>query len=241
YRHIEYIVIDGGSRDESVDILRSYGNRLTWVYEPDRGQTDAINKGFTRSHGSIRAYLNSDDVLLPGAVSRVVGHFQRHPEWDLVYGKAHIIDEHDRVTGVYPTAEYDFSRLMENCCICQPGAFWRTDIARRLGPFNDRLHYVMDYDWWIRMDRAGGRLLPVPELHGSSRRYPEPKTISARPAVSHELFATCLREAGFVSYSHFHAYWHHLCHERADGWPRRLRRLPRFAEVMAKLHHRWYH
>ena len=99
YPHIEYIVIDGGSTDGSVEILRSYGERVRWVSEPDRGQSDAINKGFARCRGTIRGYLNSDDVLWPGAVRTVVAHFADQRDWDLIYGNAYHIDADDRILG----------------------------------------------------------------------------------------------------------------------------------------------
>src|SRR5438105_818781 len=88
YTHIEYVVIDGGSTDGSVDILRTFGNRFRWVSEPDAGQSDAINKGFALCRGDIRAYLNSDDVLRPGAVRTAVRHLDQHPDWDMIYGSA---------------------------------------------------------------------------------------------------------------------------------------------------------
>src|SRR5205814_1124883 len=113
YPHIEYFVIDGGSSDESVAILESYGDRFAWVSEPDGGQADALNKGFARCRGDIRAYLNSDDVLLPGAVEKVVAHFHAHPDWHLLYGRAHFINEQDRVLGAYRTAPFSPRRLAE--------------------------------------------------------------------------------------------------------------------------------
>src|SRR5438552_606700 len=136
YPRIEYIVVDGGSTDDSVDILRSYGDGFAWISEPDRGQSDAINKGFARCHGTIHAYVNSDDILCPGAIRTVVAHFDAHPEWDALYGDAHNIGADDAVLGRYPTAEYDFDRLLQNCFICQPAAFWRARIAERVGPFD---------------------------------------------------------------------------------------------------------
>src|SRR5262245_29974254 len=153
YPHVEYIVVDGGSTDGTVEVLQSYGHQLTWVSEPDRGQSAAINKGLSWARGEVLAYLNSDDVLLPGAVARVVAHLTANPHCDLVYGRAHYIDEHDQVVGAYHTDDYSFARLMHDCCICQPAAFWRRRIQDRVGAFDEALDYAMDYDYWLRVDR----------------------------------------------------------------------------------------
>lgn len=239
YPHVEYIVIDGGSTDGSVEVLRSYGDRLRWLSERDRGQSDAINKGFARSSGTIRAYLNSDDVLWPGAIRTVVEHFERHPDWDLVYGNAYHIDADDRILDRYPTARYDLGRLLQNCFICQPAAFWRSRIARRVGPFSANLHYAMDLDYWLRIDRAGGRLMHVPEVLACSRVHPATKTLSARIQVYREILHVCTRHAGQAGFSQYFAYWHHRCHEADHGWPRWLRMLPRPQYWLALLHSRW--
>jgi GT2 family glycosyltransferase len=239
YPHIEYVVIDGGSSDDSTAVLHSYGDRIRWVSEPDRGQSDAINKGFARCRGTIRAYLNSDDVLWPDAVRTVVEQFERHPDWDLVYGNAYHIDADDRILERYPTARYDLGRLLQNCFICQPAAFWRTEIAHRVGAFDAELHYAMDLDYWLRIDRAGGRLQQVPEVLACSRVHPATKTLSARTQAYREMLEVCRRHAGLAGFSQYFAYWHHRCHEAADGWPRWLRALPQPEWWLALLHARW--
>jgi glycosyltransferase involved in cell wall biosynthesis len=239
YRHIEYIVVDGGSRDGSVDILKSYGERVRWVSEPDRGQSDAINKGFSRFRGEILAYVNSDDVLLPDAVATAVRHLSKDSECDLVYGDAFFIDADDNVLAPYPTEEYTFDRLMQTCFICQPATFWRRRIAERIGPLDERLHYVMDYEYWMRMDRAGARLVHIPECLALARVHPHSKTQACREAMFHEMFAACVKRAGYVGYSQLLAYWHYMCHARPHGWPQRFRHVAGFPEMMANFHYRW--
>ncbi len=239
YPHIDYVVIDGGSTDGSVDILRRYGDRLRWRSGPDRGQSDAINRGFAGCDGTIHAYLNSDDVLRPGAIRTVVEHFRRHPDWDLVYGKALHIDADDQVLGDYPTAAFDRARLLENCFICQPAAFWRAGLARRVGPFDAAMHYAMDLDYWLRAANAGGRLAHVPEVLACSRVYAETKTLSARECVYREILQTCRRHAGQAGFSQYLAYWHHRFHEAHRGWPRWLAAMPRPEYWLALLHARW--
>ena len=276
YPHLEYFVLDGGSTDESADILRSYsivpsasgkgaaqsptspfgkgaaqslpspsgrgdeGERKSffWLCQPDRGQTDAINQGLRRTRGDILAYLNSDDVLLPGAIAAVVQHFRSTPDWDLLYGNAYHIDENDRVLGTYPTAPYEFDRLLQSCCICQPAAFWRRRITDRVGLFDESLHYAMDYEYWMRIDRAGGKLVHVPEFLACSRLYAQTKTLSARMQVYHEILEVSRRHADDASFSQYYAYWHHRCHERRDGWPRWLRWMPQCHWWLAVAHRR---
>jgi glycosyltransferase involved in cell wall biosynthesis len=240
YPHIEYRVVDGGSTDESVEILKSYGNRFSWVSERDRGQADAINKGFRDARGEVRAYLNSDDVLLPHAVETAVAHFQANSACDLLYGRANYINEVDEIVGQYYTAEYSFARLMRDCCICQPAAFWRSRIAERVGPFNDRLCYVMDFDYWIRIDRAEGRIEHIHDVLANSRTYPQTKTQSARLHIYREILDVCRREGGYTDHSYFLGLWHHLCNERNSGLPRHFRAHPRFVKTIAYLHHKWW-
>jgi glycosyltransferase involved in cell wall biosynthesis len=207
YPHIEYVVIDGGSTDGSVEILKSYGDGFAWVSEPDRGQAHALNKGFARSRGAIRAYLNSDDILAPGAVEKVVGYFLAHPDWGLLYGRANHTDEYDCVLGPYPTAPYSFRRLVEDNCVCQPAVFWRTDLAQRVGPFDEALHGCMDYDYWLRAARAGASIHHVEDLLACSRLHPEAKTVACRLRMYRESIAVCRRWAGVVPQGHLVGFW----------------------------------
>ena len=239
YSPIEYVVIDGGSTDGSVAILRSYGERLTWTSERDRCQAEAINKGFARSHGSIRAFLNSDDVLLPDAVQKVVDFFLRHPDCDMLYGRAHYIDEHNAILGFYPTKDFSFDELKRDCFICQPAAFWRTEIAEHIGPFNESLKNAIDYHYWLRMARLGGRMQHVPDVLACSRLHKDMGTLTRRHEFYQDILKACLEETGGIEETHFHGLWHHLCHEKKSGWPFNLRRLPRFYERMAFLHYQW--
>ena len=109
YPHLEYIVIDGGSQDNTVAILKRYAERLCWISEPDHGQADAINKGFRIAHGEILAWLNSDDTYLPGAVCQVVEYFQRHPDVSMVYGEGQHVDAEGHISLPIP-----LNRLMTN-------------------------------------------------------------------------------------------------------------------------------
>jgi glycosyltransferase involved in cell wall biosynthesis len=214
YPRIEYRVIDGGSTDATLDVLKSYGDKLDWISEPDRGQAHAINKGFERSRGEIRAYLNSDDTLCPNTVEEAVDYFVRNPDVSMLYGDAHYINTKDEITGSYASAEYSFEQLMDYCCVCQPASFWTTKIADKIGPFDETLQYVMDYDYWLRIGLAGGIIRYVPGYLANSRLYPETKTLSARRKIYAEIFAVCRRHGGFVSRINVQGYWYHRFHER---------------------------
>jgi glycosyltransferase involved in cell wall biosynthesis len=214
YPNIEYLVVDADSTDETLDILRSFGDRLRWISEPDSGQAEAINKGLRAVRGQIVGYLNSDDILLPDAIEQVVQHFLDHPECDLVYGDAQYIDDSDRFMGMYRTADYSFDRLMDDCCICQPAAYWRSFVGEVVGAFDEGLQYAMDYDYWIRLDRKGFVIQHMPKTIAQSRLHAGAKTLRARPDIFREIFRVCRDRGGYISRSHVHGYWDHVAHER---------------------------
>ena len=234
YPNIEYVVMDGGSTDESVDILKSYGDRFRWVSEGDRGQTNAINKGLATCSGQILAYLNSDDTLEPRAIEQVVAFFNDHPDVDFVYGLADYIDADDARTGEYATADYSFDRLVEDCCVCQPAAFWRARVPQTIGVFDEALDYTMDYDYWLRIGAAGLGVRHLRKKLAHSRLYPETKTMSARGAIYAEIFAISLKHAGRVSRSYVQGYWNHRVKEREDAFARFVRRVPVLERVFVE-------
>lgn len=152
YPDLEHIIIDGGSEDESLSIIRNYEDRLSyWVSEPDKGQTDALIKGFARSQGDIQCWLNSDDLFEPGALAQVGVFFARHPQVDFVYGNSTWIDEHSQV--IKPKREHGFSRFIwmyDHNFIPQPSAFWRRRLYERVGGLDPQFDLAMDADLWIR-------------------------------------------------------------------------------------------
>jgi glycosyltransferase involved in cell wall biosynthesis len=237
--NVEYVVIDGGSTDETLDILRTYGDRVRWISEPDTGQTEAINKGLRMVSGEIVGYLNSDDVLLPHAIEVVVTHFHNHPECDLVYGDADYVDEEDTIIGTYATADYSFERLMDDCCVCQPAAYWRASVGAVVGPFDESAHYAMDYDYWIRVDRSGFVLQHLHDTIAQSRLHATTKTLSARPAVYREILDVCRRRGGYVSRRYVEGFWHHLAYERPRHPALLLRAAPSLRARLAAFHYRW--
>ncbi|TCL70404.1 glycosyl transferase family 1 [Rhizobium sp. BK251] len=218
YQNVELIVMDGASTDETVDILKSYGDKIRWISERDNGQADAINKGMVLAKGEVLAYLNSDDVFLPRALERVVKYFAEYPECDLVYGNADYIDKDGNITGVYTTAEFSFDRLMHDCCICQPAAFWRRRIAERTGPFNAELQTAMDYEYWLRIASSGGIIHHTAEKLAQSRLHEDAKTLAMRGKIFEEVFKICQQHGGYVSFNYYQGLWHYrLCESWAGG------------------------
>jgi hypothetical protein len=180
-----------------VEILRRFEGRLAWVSEKDRGQADAINKGFRRATGEVLGWLNSDDTYLPGAVSKAVEYLRARPDVGLVYGEAHYIDAAGRTLGRYPSEPFDLQRLAEVCFICQPTVFLRAEVFRRVGPFDVRLRFCLDYDYWIRAARQFS-IGHLGEYLANSRLHAEAKTVSRRADVHAEILGTVKRHYGSV-------------------------------------------
>ena len=184
---LEYLVMDGGSTDETVDILKHYGDRLQWVSEKDRGQADAVNKGLARATGDLIGWLNSDDIYYPGAIAAACEALDSQPEVDIVYGDADHIDRLDAVIEPYPTEAWDSARLSEICYLCQPAVFFRRRVVDRFGPLRRELQFCMDYDYWLRLAAGGAKFLWLRKKLAGSRLYKETKTLSARVRVHAEI------------------------------------------------------
>jgi glycosyltransferase involved in cell wall biosynthesis len=177
YPNIEHIVVDGGSTDNTIDVLKRYEGRLRWVSEKDRGQSDAINKGFRMASGEIIAWLNSDDTYLPGAVGEAVGGFRSNPRAAMVYGKAYLTDGVGNIVSEYPTEAYDRRRLASFTFICQPSTFIRREAYFQVGGLDMDLHYTMDYDLWLRL-AENSEFVYVPEFMSTYRLQLEAKSVS---------------------------------------------------------------
>ncbi len=182
YPAIEYMVIDGGSTDETVSILKSYGNRIFWISEPDSGQSDAINKGWKRATGEILTWLNSDDVYLPGAIAKAADYLQRHPNVGVVYGDAFHISGEGTFLGRFPSEPFSKDRLKETCFIAQPAAFVRRRVLEHVGVVRESLRYCMDYDLWIRISKHYPlEYVPIPVAN--VRMHRDCKTVRDRAAT----------------------------------------------------------
>lgn len=177
--NMEVLVIDGGSKDNTVEVLKSYGERIRWVSERDRGQSDAINKGLRQARGEILAYVNSDDTYEPGAVRRALNTFAEHPEVDFLYGDANFIDGDGRLIMAAKAVDFDRGILFyDHNYICQPATFWRRSVIERIGLFDESLYYFMDYDFFLRAAKAGVRFLHMRESLANLRLHSDCKTVS---------------------------------------------------------------
>ena len=197
YPNLEYIIVDGGSSDGSVDVIRKYADRLAWwVSEKDRGQTDAINKGFSHASGDILAWLNSDDTYQPGALREAAEALIQHPQAGLVYGDANYIDEHSRVIGRFPAAQTDLERLQRGYVhVPQQSAFFRADLWRKVGPLDPTFFFAMDYDLWVRLAREA-EVVYTPRLWANFRLHSNAKTISADDRCWPEMLRVHYRDGG---------------------------------------------
>lgn len=178
YPNIQYVVQDGGSDDETVSVLERHAERLAhWESAPDDGQTDAINKGFVHTDGEIMAWLNSDDTLLPGAVAYVVDYFNRHPEVDMVYGHRVIIDDEDREVGRWVLPPHSAKALKLADFVPQETLFWRRRVWDKVGGLDQDFHFAMDWDFLLRVQAAGCRIVRLPRFLACFRAHEAQKTV----------------------------------------------------------------
>ncbi|HEV7231456.1 MAG TPA: glycosyltransferase family 2 protein [Bacteroidia bacterium] len=177
YSNLEYLIIDGGSKDDSVAIIERYANKLAyWVSEPDNGQSHAINKGFQKANGEILMWLNSDDMLLPGSLQKINAFFQAHPQTELMHGKTivwgagmkEIIKGH---ASPDPDACY-----LGYMCFPQPSSFFRKSLLSKTGLLNENLHYGMDYEMLVKAYLGGADIKYMDDIFSKYRMHPEGKS-----------------------------------------------------------------
>ncbi len=178
---LEHIVVDGGSTDGSVELLKNRGDAIKWISQRDEGQADALNKGIAMAGGDIIGWLNSDDTYEPGCLATVAKIFADEPQTRWLYGKVRIIDADDReirrLVTLYKNLRmrrWSYRKLLEENWISQMGVFWRRQAGEQTGPFRKDLHYCMDYNYWLRLGekwpgRFVNRYLAAFRAHSTSK------------------------------------------------------------------------
>ncbi|MBN1397658.1 MAG: glycosyltransferase [Bacteroidetes bacterium] len=203
---VEYVVIDGGSTDPTLDILRKYKGRLQWISEKDNGQTDAVNKGFRIAKGDILGWVNADDLLAPGVLSEVSELFAQDPLLMLVYGDTDNIDDKGNFLYKYPCEEFNLERLPYTCFISQPAAFFRRTLIEAVGYLDADLQNSMDLDLWIRLgflqkQHPDWKYRYVKHLWAYNRFHPAAKSLRIRETHLRTTAAIIKKYFGFIPFA----------------------------------------
>jgi FkbM family methyltransferase len=198
YPNLAYFVQDGGSQDGSIEILNSYNSQLAWCSEPDTGQANAINRAFEKMDGDIMAYINSDDMLLPGTLSYVARFFERNPKVDVVYGHRTCIDRDGSEIGRWVLPQHDLEALKWADYIPQETMFWRRRVWDAVGPFDESFHYALDWDFILRAQAEGYRFRRLPRFLACFRVHDEQKTLALKQVGKQECDALRKRSFGTV-------------------------------------------
>lgn len=189
YPHIEYLVIDGGSTDDSQKIIERYADRLAyWVSEKDQGQADAINKGFKRATGEIVAWINSDDFYYScDVVSQAVKAFEAEPELGMVYGNGVMVDSVGRLLDWHPYRQYTLDDLLAFNVLLQPAVFMRREVLRQAGYLRPESHLILDHELWVRI-AAACPIQHVDAYWAVERTHEDAKTIAMAAQFVDEAF-----------------------------------------------------
>jgi len=230
YPRIEYIIVDGGSADGSVGIIKSYEDKLAWwVSEVDKGQTDAINKGFGHAKGQILAWINSDDTYEPGAVSSAVKYLQEHPDIGMVYADCNFINEDGKLIGKFGAAQTNYKRLRRGYAhIPQQTMFFRTKLWHAVGPLDPSFYFAMDYDLWVRVAARASIKYLRGQTWANFRIHTSGKTILADDRCWPEMLRVHYRDGG--SFFSLIVAKYYIRKMIAPLWNRRRRKMLKISE-----------
>lgn len=236
---LDYIVVDGGSTDNTVEILKTYGSKLRWLSEKDKGQSDAVNKGLKLTLGEIIGWLNSDDIYYPNALKTVNEFFNLHPQIDVVYGDAYHIDSNDQVLERYYTESWNIEKLKEVCYLCQPAVFFRRRVIDQYGMINENLQYCMDYEFWLRLALKGVRFAYLNQILAGSRLHADTKTLGSRVKVHKEINTMLKTVLGKVPNRWLSNYAHALVESKKHYSPTLAKKAIALHSLLAAF--RWNH
>jgi glycosyltransferase involved in cell wall biosynthesis len=223
YPHIEYIVIDGGSTDGSKTILEKYAPQLSyWQSQKDGGQTDAINQGFTRAKGEVLAWLNSDDILYPGAVSKAVAALRNFPEAVMVYGNCDLVNGQGKFLNRFPAAQTDLAKLRQGYVhIPQQASFFLTEAWKQIGPLDPSFFFAMDYDLWTRLASLRPLKYVDSDPWAAFRLHGDSKSIAADDRCWPEMLKVHYRDGGKALSPMVAKYWLRKLVQPVRGWLRK--------------------
>lgn len=209
YPYLEYIVADGGSNDGTLEILeeycRAHPGKIRVISRPDSGVADALQRCLPSVRGEVFAYLNADDLYVPGAIRTAIEALSAHPEAAGVYGNAHWIDQGGNRIADYPTEPFDHARLAESCFICQPACFLRTSVLCQAGGFDAEYKVVFDYELWLRLSHDH-HLVMIQPLLAKSRMHRDNKTLRQRSLGLREAARALQKHNGYVPFGWAHTY-----------------------------------
>ena len=198
YPRIEYLVLDGGSTDGTLEILECYRGRLEFTSAPDAGVAEAINRGFQKARGEILAWLGADDLYLPGAISAAVAALDEDPAAAAVYGEGQWIGADGHIIGRYPTvAPYNPAAFRRECPICQPACFMRREAVEAVGGLDVSLRSAFDYDLWIRLSKRYP-FRAIPQSLAQSRMHPRNISLRGKERMFEECIQLLRRHYGYV-------------------------------------------
>ena len=183
---MEYIIVDGSSDDGSLEIIERYHDQLAWwISEPDEGQAQAINKGFQKATGEYIAWLNSDDLYLPGAVNQALFSLDSNPSLGMVFGNAITIDSAGKPLTKLTFGDWGLLELMSFYIICQPAVFMRRSIFEEIGGLDTTFHFMLDHHLWIRLASVAA-IQHVPSTWAAARYHPAAKNVKHATGFARE-------------------------------------------------------